>query len=248
MSLCRRRSCSWWRGSGKPPHPISLHCTQSLAVSQKNADDAIRVLARFSGVPGARWFLCHLELGSTPGQYYGRRIATGEIDFSSSTPEPGLVRAWQTYMERKKRKMCYVLERYLQSRVKAKEGEERLNFGMKAVGDATGRVSSFAFGTPKDANAKPADENVEDESDDEGSLLDKLLDQGKTAARAFGEFTVLAAVEKFFEMRAEHLDRSLSTTALKRTPKSLRTAVENMNDNKSLLPAMFHSGTHVHMF
>ena len=214
----------------------------------------IRVLARFSGVPGARWFLCHLELGSTPGQYYGRRIATGEIDFSSSTPEPGLVRAWQTYMERKKRKMCYVLHRYLQSRVSAKEGEERLNFGMKAVGDATGRVSSFAFGTPKDTSSstKPTDGEVADDPDDsdedEGSLLDKLLDQGKTAARAFGEFTVLAAVEKFFEMRAEHLDKSLSTTALKRTPKSLRTAVENMNDNKSLLPAMFHAGTHVHMF
>ena len=34
-------------------------------------------------------------------------------------------------------------------------------------------------------------------------------------------------------MRAEHLDRTLATVVLKRTPKSLRTAVENMDDNKS---------------
>ncbi|KAK0649528.1 hypothetical protein B0T16DRAFT_389562 [Cercophora newfieldiana] len=198
------------------------------------------VLARFSGVPGARWFLCHLELGSSPGQYYGHRIATGEIDFSNSTPEPGLVKAWQTYMERKKRKMCYVLDRYLKSRVSAKESEEKLSFGMKTVGDATGRVGAFGFGLPGSPSAAPKAKTDEEatlvekpdasdsDSDEEGSALDKLLDQGKVAARAFGEFTVLAAVEKFFEMRAESLDRSLSTTVLKRTPKSLRTAKQVM--------------------
>ncbi|KAK0611205.1 hypothetical protein B0T14DRAFT_529945 [Immersiella caudata] len=214
------------------------------------------VLARFSGVPGARWFLCHLELGSAPGQYYGHRIATGEIDFGNSTPEPGLVKAWQTYMERKKRKMCHILDRYLKSRVSAKESEEKLTFGMKTVGDATTRVGSFGFGfsgattTPKKEVDEEATliEKAEDSDDEEGSTLDKLLGQGKIAAKAFGEYTVLAAVEKFFEMRAEHLDKTLSTTVLKRTPKRLQTAVENMNDNKSFLPAMFHSATRVHMF
>ncbi|KAK1753008.1 hypothetical protein QBC47DRAFT_326839 [Echria macrotheca] len=210
------------------------------------------VLARFSGVPGAKWFLCHLELGSAPGQYYGHRIATGEIDFSNSTPEPGLVKAWQTYMERKKRKMCYVLDRYLKSRKKAKEGEEKLNFGLKSVGEATKRIDSLRSPTSKtgvedDEEAGLLGKN-DDSDDEEGSAFDKLLDHGKMAAKAFGEFTVLAAVEKFFEMRAEHLDKTLSTTVLKRTPKSLQTAVENMNDNKSLLPAMFHSSTRVHMF
>ena len=219
-----------------------------------------RVLARFSGVPGARWFLCHLELGSTPNQFYGHRIATGEIDFSNSTPEPGLVKAWQTYMERKKRKMCYVLYRYLRSRVSAKESEEKLSFGMKTVGEATKRMDSYGFlsgspstsKTPNKQNDGDEEKGIRDDSDDDEdakeSAFDKLLEQSKTAAKAFGEFTVLAAVEKFFEMRAEHLDKTLSTTVLKRTPKSLRTAVENMNDNKSFLPAMFHSSTRVHMF
>jgi len=219
-----------------------------------------RVLARFSGVPGARWFLCHLELGSTPNQFYGHRIATGEIDFRNSTPEPGLVKAWQTYMERKKRKMCYVLYRYLRSRVSAKESEEKLSFGMKTVGEATKRMDSYGFlsgspstsKTPNNKNDGDEEKGIRDDSDDDEdekqSAFDKLLEQSKTAAKAFGEFTVLAAVEKFFEMRAEHLDKTLSTTVLKRTPKSLRTAVENMNDNKSFLPAMFHSSTRVHMF
>lgn len=222
------------------------------------------VLARFSGVPGARWFLCHLQLGSAPGQLYGHRIATGEIDFSNSTPEPGLVKAWQTYMERKKRKMCYVLDRYLKSRMSAKESKERLDLGMRtmdkareqAMEQATKRMDSLGFGASSGTNKKEESDDVEkagstrkDDSDDEGgSAFDQLLDQGKLAARAFGEFTVLAMVEKFFEMRAEHLDKTLSIQVLKRTPKSLRTAVENMNDNKSLLPAMFHSSTRVHMF
>ncbi|KAH6623279.1 hypothetical protein F5144DRAFT_623280 [Chaetomium tenue] len=75
-----------------------------------------------------------------------------------------------------------------------------------------------------------------------------VLEQGKMAAKALGEYTVLAVAEKLFEMRADHLDKTLATAVLKRTPKALRTAVENINDNKSFLPAMFHSSTRVHMF
>ena len=211
---------------------------------------ANRVLARFSGVPGARWFLCHLELGSAPGQLYGHRIPTGEIDFANSTPEPGLVKAWQTYMERKKRKMCHVLERYLKSRTSARDREESLKLGKKTVEQATRSMDPFGF---TGGGASGDLEKGEQSSDDEGeggdeSPFDKLLDQGKLAARAFGEYTVLAVFEKFFEMRAEHLDKTLSTAVLKRTPKRLQTAVESLNDNKSLLPAMFHSSTRVHMF
>jgi hypothetical protein len=90
----------------------------------------------------------------------------------------------------------------------------------------------------------------DDESDDEGteSLVDKVLAQGKLAAKVLGEYTVLAVAEKLFEMRADHLDKTLAAAVLKRTPKALRTAVENMNDSKSFLPAMFHSSTRVHMF
>jgi hypothetical protein len=221
------------------------------------------VLARFSGVTGANWFLAHLELGPMPGQFYGHRIAAGAIDFRESTPEPGLVDAWQTYMDRKKRKMCYILQDYLQSRTMAKDSEEKLKIGedmarqglgmaargLGLPGAETSVEGEVASGGGKEGAEKGAEESG-DESDGEGgeSVLDKVLGQGKLAAKALGEYTVLAIAEKLFEMRADHLDKTLATAVLKRTPKSLRTAVENMNDNKSFLPAMFHSSTRVHMF
>ena len=244
------------------------------------------VLARFSGTPGANWFLCHLELGPSSNQFYGHRIATGAIDFSDSTPEPGLVNAWQTYMERKKRKMCYILGEYLRSRMMGMEGEERLKageemarrgvdiavkgvgtggerWGLGGLGLGGGTSSGNGNGNGNGKGTSPGGEKGEgqekerqsgdesdsgEEEDEEGSLLDKVLGQGKLAVRAFGEYTVLAVAEKLFEMHADHLDKKLATSVLKRTPKSLRTAVENMNDNKSFLPAMFHSSTRVHMF
>jgi hypothetical protein len=221
------------------------------------------VLARFSGVSGANWFLAHLELGPMPGQFYGHRIAAGAIDFRESTPEPGLVNAWQTYMDRKKRKMCYILRDYLQSRTMARDGEEKLRMGdvmarqgldmavtgLMSPGAETSVGAEVASGVGGEGAEKGPEESG-DESDGEGgeSVLDKVLGQGKLAAKALGEYTVLAVAEKLFEMRADHLDKTLATAVLKRTPKSLRTAVENMNDNKSFLPAMFHSSTRVHMF
>jgi len=226
------------------------------------------VLARFSNTPGAKFFLCHLELGSSPGQYYGHRIATGEIDFNNSTPEPGLIKAWQVYMERKKKKMCHILERYLRSRVSGKKGEARFEDGVKTLSGATPLSPTSGGKAQVDDDATLVDKGSDSDGEDEGEdsawlALDgkgtegvesddtswrKFRDQGKAAAKAFGEFTVYAAAEKFFEMRAEHLERTLSTAVLKKTPTRLRTAVENMNDNKSFLPAMFHSATRVHMF
>jgi hypothetical protein len=221
------------------------------------------VLARFSGAPGANWFLCHLELGPVPGQFYGRRIAAGAIDFHDSTPEPGLVSAWQTYMDRKKRKMCYILDDYLRSRLLVREGEGKLKEGTGLAQQGLDALTSRGLRSP--GLKKSSGEGLEgkggegegekedgndDESDDEGteSLVDKVLAQGKLAAKVLGEYTVLAVAEKLFEMRADHLDKTLAAAVLKRTPKALRTAVENMNDSKSFLPAMFHSSTRVHMF
>jgi hypothetical protein len=209
------------------------------------------VLARFSGCPGANWFLCHLELGPVPGQFYGHRIAAGAIDFHGSTPEPGLVNAWQTYMDRKKRKMCYILNDYLRSRMSSMDGEEKLKAGADLLrglrSPGAEKASMEGSAGAEEAGQKEQGEDSGDESD-ESTLLDQVLRQGKLAAKTLGQYTVLAAAEKLFEMRADHLDKTLATAVLKRTPKSLRSAVENMNDNKSFLPAMFHSSTRVHMF
>ncbi|KPA35434.1 vegetative incompatibility protein het-e-1 [Fusarium langsethiae] len=225
------------------------------------------VLARFSGAPGAKWFLCYLELGSTHS-LYGHRIATTEIDFANSAVEAGLVNAWQTYMGRKKRKMCNILSTYIKSFESAGKSQERLskssaiaeqNYArlVDAGNQSLERVISFRSSTStlkqplldgtKDEGAK-YEKDVDSDDDDKGGLFDNLLDQGKEAAMALGDFTVLAAFEKICEMHAKHLDKYLATSVLKKTPTSLQTAVESVDENKGFLPAMFHSSQRVHMF
>ncbi|KAF5700263.1 vegetative incompatibility het-E-1 [Fusarium mundagurra] len=226
------------------------------------------VLARFSGTPGAKWFLCYLELGSTHS-FYGRRIATTDIDFSNSAVEPGLVNAWQAYMGRKKRKMCKILNTYIKSFESAVKSQERLsrtsdiaNHNYERLKEAgkeslervmsAGSSSSSTLKQPLDENsqAEKGLENVDSEDDGESGsgLFDDLLAQGREAATAFGDYTVLAVYEKICEMRAEYLDRHLATSVLNKTPKGLQAAVESVDENKGFLPAMFHSSRRVHMF
>jgi len=229
------------------------------------------VLARFSGTPGAQWFLCYLELGSTHS-YYGHRISASDINFNNSAIEPGLMNAWKVYMTRKKRKMCNVLDKYIKSSTSAMKGKERLNKSseianenyarfMDAGNQSLERVKSMGSSvsvsssmlklpfTESDAKGNSAKDIDSDDDEDGGKgLFDGLLDQGKEATAALGEYTVLAAYEKICGMHAQHLDKHLATSVLKRTPKSLQTAVESVDENKGFLPAMFHSSRRVHMF
>lgn len=229
------------------------------------------VLARFSGAPGASWFLCHLELGPQPGQFYGHRIATGAIDFNGATPELGLMNAWKTYMDRKKRTMCCILDDYIKSRTCAVHMDAKVKAGLTLaqrtldgfggfklnVLNSSGAGASAAeaaavVGDGGKGKEAETERRGDDESGSEGegsdSLLNEIMEHGTQAAKSLGQLAVLAMIEKLFEMRADHLDKTLATAVLKRTPRNLRTAVENINDNKSFLPAMFHSSTRVHMF
>lgn len=223
------------------------------------------VLARFSGVPGAKWFLCHLELGSTH-QFYGHRIAATEIDFTNSAVEPGLMSAWQIYMDRKKNMMCKILDIYIQSSESAAKGDEKLsratnlaNNSYEKITDAGIQrfetVKSFSsmspltmrvpFSTSNDAE-KAAKNSASDS--DEDNFFDEIIDHAKEATVSLGHYTVLAAYEKYFAMRAQNLDKYLAVSVLQKTPKILQSAVENLDQNKGFLPAMFHSGKRVHMF
>ncbi|KAH8780123.1 hypothetical protein F5883DRAFT_485068 [Diaporthe sp. PMI_573] len=193
------------------------------------------VLARFSNVPGANWFLCHLELGAGPGQYYGHRIATSEIDFSNASPEDGLVNAWQTYMDRKKRKLCKILGEYLRSRELAKQSDERLkegvSFTMQGVaglkaragyGESSPVPDTSATEAKKDLKGEDGVESGNDSDGDDDDFLDDMIGKGKEAAMAFGDYTYNAAVEKLFEMHAHHLEKRLAASVLKRTPEDRR--------------------------
>lgn len=73
------------------------------------------ILAKFSGAPAAKWFLCLFELGFG-ATFYGRRIATDEIDFSTVKPEDSLMEPWEKYMEAKKTELCRIVGRHLEGK------------------------------------------------------------------------------------------------------------------------------------
>ncbi|RFU79424.1 vegetative incompatibility het-e-1 [Trichoderma arundinaceum] len=225
------------------------------------------VLARFSGVPDAKWFLCYLELGSTH-QFYGHRVAATEIDFTNSAVEPGLMSAWRIYMDRKKKMMCKILDMYIQSSESAMLSEEKLSRATNLASDSYGKIAdvgsqrfesvksfssisslsmklpfSISGGAAHDAKGKESDSD-----DAEDNFLDEIIDHTKEAAISLGYYTVLAAYEKFFEMRAQNLDKYLAVSVLKKTPNILQSVVENLDENKGFLPAMFHFGKRVHIF
>ncbi|KAI9642552.1 hypothetical protein NHQ30_009357 [Ciborinia camelliae] len=176
------------------------------------------VLARFTGAEGAKWFLCQLELGSTHS-YYGRRIATDDIDFKNVVPEPGLVGHWENYMRNKKTELCRIVNVLVQGRVARQYADS---------------VTSPELETEMD-----------DDSDHEGSgtkekLKDFLLKRGTLIGAEL--------VQTLTDIWGERLDGMLSDTILQQVPKGLRAAIMNLNENEDLLPAMFLSGVQVHMF
>ncbi|KAB2568806.1 hypothetical protein DBV05_g12513 [Lasiodiplodia theobromae] len=196
--------------------------SRMIAFIQEESLEAIAgewVLARFSDVKGANWFLCSLELGSTHN-FHGHRISTDRIDFSDAIPEPGLINVWVAYMNRKKRKLCYILRDYLQGRAMCSARDLIFSHGDDAEG------------------AHPAAD---------GSL-GHLVDLGMTAVQNAAQLTTLTLREKFYELRADILDKQLTAAVLKYTPKELQPAVENLNADQDFLPATFKSGREVHMF
>ncbi|KAK4143389.1 uncharacterized protein C8A04DRAFT_12379 [Dichotomopilus funicola] len=225
------------------------------------------VLARFSHTPCAQWFLCHFTLGADSSTFHGVRIPTGSGPGSNATLEPGFIGVWESYMERKKSKMSKVVRQYMRSQeAKEKAGDKfleglvRARAGLEAMMGEGGPISPAkeegkkggeGDGEKKEGGGQEDDEEEEEDDDDDeslSSLFKMVVGQGARAAEAWGESAYLVLTEKLHEMRADHLERNLSRAVLKRTPKVLRAAVENIHDNRNLLPAMFHSGVRVHMF
>ncbi len=184
------------------------------------------VLARFTGAEGAKWFLCQLELGSTHN-YYGRRIATDEIDFKTVVPEPGLLVAWKSYMQNKKEELCRVVTAFIQGRDARKYADE-------------------VAGPEKEKKERAEKTEGEADEDSDSGMSDpkeRLMDFIK-----LGTHIGAGLVQNVTDRWGERLDVMLSDTILQKVPKDLRAAIVNLNENKDLLPAMFLSGVKVHMF
>lgn len=180
-------------------------------------------LARFSGVPGAEWFLCRLELGS--GQdYYARRIPTDDFDFYDAVPEKGLFEHWRGYMMSKKDILCSSLSFHLDGK----------------------RSGKFAKDMRKKTQPQDqaADKNAGEDSDDgEDSKLSNIWN----TIELVGWETRRMFIETLAEHR-EDLEGMLGELALKSVPPRLQAAILDFNARKSLLPLMFHSAQQIHMF
>ncbi|KAK5997081.1 hypothetical protein PT974_02433 [Cladobotryum mycophilum] len=217
------------------------------------------VLARFSGVEGAKWFLCSLEQGSSH-HFYGHRIATSEIDFSLATPEAGLIEVWKHYMDRKKHKMSGILEKYLQSRefkdvrLQAWSHVMPQSILPQSIVPQSLSFNPLQSSPPGKPKAQTLGDNETDEllplheedSDDDGDANQPSGAAG--VVKTLGAIGVLKLAEWIIEDKADRVDRHLTTIALEKTPKILHPAIENLNDNRNFLPAMFHSGKRIHMF
>ncbi|KAI1101791.1 hypothetical protein F4804DRAFT_288640 [Jackrogersella minutella] len=191
------------------------------------------VLTRFSGVPGAKWFLCYLELGGSGRDFYGHRIATDEIDFRNASPEMGLIKYWEYYMMQKKYRLCSILQKLMDSKdwgnFKNEMGQNIVNRVAKETG----------FGGQEDYS-----EGDSDDEDGDGKISDTLKDLGGMALSMAGA----GLIQQFYEWRAERLQRNLSADVLKKFPTHMQTAMESLDDNKDLMPSMFHSAKNIHMF
>ncbi|KAI1093343.1 hypothetical protein F5B19DRAFT_482755 [Rostrohypoxylon terebratum] len=200
------------------------------------------VLARFAGVPGAKWFLCYMELGGSGRDFYGHRIATDEIDFRNASPEMGLMKYWEYYMMEKKYRLCSILQKLMESRDWANFKEEmRQNLVDKVPVE---EVKEAKLNSQKD---KPGDDsNDSDDSDD-----DERFEEISEAIKELGDMAVTVGAglaQQFYQWRAESMLKSLSAKILKRFPTHMQTAMESLDDNKDLMPSMFHSAKKIHMF
>lgn len=188
------------------------------------------VLARFSGTPGAQWFLCRLELG-TGNEFYARRIATDLFSFSNAVPEKGLVEFWHNFMHKKKLVMCDMLDHYLDAQ----------KAGTYATWFHENLKESFSWGESSDD---------EDETQQGRQEKAKQPDQDGTFTSAGKAFKMVGWGIRFFydKYYAGYLEDRLNEMALAKIPVSLHAAIKDLHEDKVLLPVMFHSGRDVHFF
>ncbi|GAP86304.1 putative vegetative incompatibility protein HET-E-1 [Rosellinia necatrix] len=193
------------------------------------------VLARFSGVPRANWFLCQLEAG--PGnRLQGRRIPSDGIDFQAGVPEPLLQAAWLTSLERRKNMHCRALLAYLHS------GPPPTNIPCaKPPGAMPGpdEMGDTACRQGNDVNTN----GDEEEMARIGRFVGSLAGAGRTVGAETVDDTVCTVMERHVGV----LERAVAAEALKRSPRKLRQAIDTLDRSGHWLLSTFHACKPIHM-
>ncbi|GAW18727.1 hypothetical protein ANO14919_082080 [Xylariales sp. No.14919] len=234
------------------------------------------VLARFSGVPGAKWFLCHLDMGSSGGDFYGHRIATDEINFRNASPELGLMKYWENYMMQKKYRLCSLIQKLVKSKdwgnIKVRSELpltarqyvlavgpysqlQTISHGTDVERDLATKITekanqglALAAGSPGVGSNTEEKNNEPDSDSDSDSGMDAITG----ALKEIGELAVAMAsagmAQTFYERWASRLEKSLNADVLKLFPVHMQAALQSLDDNRDLMPSMFHSAKRIHMF
>ncbi|KAI0536342.1 hypothetical protein GGR58DRAFT_475722 [Xylaria digitata] len=208
------------------------------------------VLARFSSVPGAKWFLCHFDMGSVGGDFYGHRIATDEINFRNASPEFGLLKYWEEYMMQKKRRLCSLIQKLVESK---NWGNRKTDVEQDLATKITEKANQSLAFTPNSPGVS-GEKNTEKNNDnsDSDSDSDSGVDTITSTLMEIGELTVAMAsagvAQTFYERWASRLEKSLNADVLKMFPVHMQAALQSLDENRDLMPSMFHSAKRIHMF
>lgn len=222
------------------------------------------VLARFSGVPGARWFLCYLDMGSSGRDLYGHRIATDEINFRNASPELGLMKYWESYIMRKKYLLCSMLQKLVEGQDWASRKDEarqdltsmitsRANQGIAMASNLAGANNSSSNDKKMPDNNKIIDDDSGSDSDSDShpasssnwdTITETLKDMGGLAM----DMASAGLAQKYYQSRAARLEKRLTADVLSTFPVHMQAALQSLDDNRDLMPSMFHSGKRIHMF
>lgn len=176
------------------------------------------VLARFSHVEGAEWFLCCLELGSGE-DFYAHRIPIDAFSFHDGVPEARLIDHWQTYMTKQKRLMCEFLLSFLESRIEFQSANQHLDKWAnlareqlleKALNGSSVRLFNNLFANMSGSEAK---------------AMFQAAGHGLSGMK----YKAFAKLSKPGHEKSGH-------------------AIRKMSDGGHLFPMMYHSSQSIHMF